>query len=270
MGSGGSFKTLELAGWSERAASYDAFTATLTKQAMPALLDAAHLAFGLDLLDLCCGTGLVSARAEALGTRVVGLDFSSAMIEVARAKGLAARFEVGDAEALPCGDGTFDRVVCNFGLFHLNDPDRAVAEARRVLRPSGRFAWTTWCGPDRSPVFRAVFSAVKEHGSLDVGLPPAPPPFRLADPAEAERTMRAAGFTDVTVVESPAELVWPLASLPEFLGRATVRMAMLLSAQALTVRPRIEAAIQEMLTGYADAGLLRVPMPAVVVAGGLP
>jgi hypothetical protein len=89
----------------------------------------------------------------------------------------------------------------------------------------------------------------------------------LADPAEAERAMRAAGFGDLTIADVPAELRWPLASLPEFLSRATVRMTMLLRAQTPAARERIEAAFVDALASFAEAGHLRVPMPAIVVAG---
>ena len=264
------FKSLELAGWSERADAYDRFTAALTGQVIEPLLDAAGVGSGQDVLDLCCGTGLVTAAALERGARVTAVDFAPSMIEAARRKGLAARFAVGDAEALRLPDASFDRVVCNCGLFHLADPDRAMAEARRVLRPGGRFGWSTWCGPERSPMFRVVLEAVAAAGGADVGLPPAPPPFRLAEPTQAERAMQAAGFARVTTAEVPAVLAWPLASIVDFLDRATVRVAMLLRAQEPAARRRIEELIVGGLAAHAEGGTVQAPMPSLVVVGTLP
>jgi SAM-dependent methyltransferase len=126
------------------------------------------------------------------------------MIAMAKAKGLACQFQVGDAEALPFGDAHFDRVVCNFGLYHLPEPDLAITEAARVLRLEGVYVFTTWCGPEVSPLFRIVGDAIHTHGTMDVGLPPAPPPFRLADRTESTRVMAAGGFGDISFVDVPA------------------------------------------------------------------
>jgi ubiquinone/menaquinone biosynthesis C-methylase UbiE len=78
------------------------------------------------------------------------------MIETAKAKGLAVNFQIGDAEALPFPDRSFNCVICNFGILHLPDPERGIAEAARVLTPGGRYAFGTWCGPDASPFSRQL------------------------------------------------------------------------------------------------------------------
>jgi SAM-dependent methyltransferase len=261
------FKALERQGWSERAAIYDAVSAKITNYGIAPLLDAAAIGPGQKVLDVCCGTGLVAMRALARGAEVVGIDISAEMVAAANAKRLQATFRVGDAEALPFADAAFDRVICNFGLFHCADPDRAIAETARVLRPGGRYAFTTWCGPDVSPLFRAVPAAIAAHGVMDVGLPSGPPPFRLADRAEGARVMTANHFTDVATSDVAAVLACPLASAVEFVEQGTVRTAMVLRAQRVKARERIDADIKERLAAYAIDGMLRLPMPAIVVSG---
>src|SRR5438132_738976 len=126
------FHDFEHAGWERAAEHYaDAF-GDLTKQTASALLDAAGVRAGTTLLDVACGPGFIAGAAAARGARVVGLDFSPAMIASAsRAHGSVA-FQVGDAEALPFDEGSFDAVVMNFGLLHLARPDLAITEGRRV------------------------------------------------------------------------------------------------------------------------------------------
>jgi ubiquinone/menaquinone biosynthesis C-methylase UbiE len=174
------FKSFEQQGWSERAATYDTITSRISNYGNAPLLDAAGIGPGQNVLDVCCGTGLVAIAALERGADVVGVDISEEMVAVANAKRLRAGFRAGDAESLPFPDAAFDRVICNFGLYHLADPDQAIAEAARVLRRGGRYAFTTWCGPDVSPLFRIIPAAIQAHGVVDVGLPPGPPPFRLA------------------------------------------------------------------------------------------
>jgi SAM-dependent methyltransferase len=82
-------------------------------------------------------------------------------------------------------------VVMNFGLLHLGRPERALAEACRVLHEGGRCAFTVWCPPEETAGFGIVLRAVGTHGALDVALPDAPPFFRFSDPAESVRALRA-------------------------------------------------------------------------------
>jgi ubiquinone/menaquinone biosynthesis C-methylase UbiE len=267
MGGAPTFKGVEEAGWNERAITYDNITAIITNYGIEPLLNAAGIARGQKLLDICCGTGLVAKAAVAHGALVTAIDIAEEMITVANAKGMPVDFRVGDAEALAFQDASFDRVICNFGLYHLPDPDKAIAEASRVLKRGGRYAFTTWCGPEVSPLYRIVPEVVRANGNMDVGLPPAPPPFRLAERAESERTMQAAGFTDVVCTDMTAILEWPLARVIEFIEKGTVRASMLLLAQKPEDRQRIDAAIERGLAVYAEGGIVRVPVPAVIVVG---
>lgn len=263
------FKSLERQGWSERAGAYDEYTARITSPGIAPLLAAAGIAAGQRVLDVCCGTGLVAAEAADREASVVGLDISEAMIAAAKAKGLPVEFQAGDAEALPFADASFDRVVCNFGLYHLPEPDRAIAEAARVLKPGGRYAFTTWCGPDTSPLFRIIPEAIQAHGTPDVGLPPAPPPFRLADRAESMRILLDAGFHDIAFADFRSVLQCPMDKVVEFLEQGTVRMTMVLRAQTPEARRRIERNIRDRLSAHAEGQVLSLPMPAIVVAGTL-
>jgi SAM-dependent methyltransferase len=88
------------------------------------------------VLDVGCGDGRLPSLYAA--PRVVCLDGSPAAAAAARARGLEAR--VGDAQALPFEDATFDVVTCSHALYHVADVDRALCEFVRVLRPGGRFA----------------------------------------------------------------------------------------------------------------------------------
>ena len=185
----------------------------------------------------------------------------------ASAKPLKANFRVGDAEALPFPDGAFDRVICNFGLYHLPEPDRAIAEAARVLWRGGRYAFTTWCGPDLLPLFRIIPAAIQAHGVMDVGLPPGPPAYRFADRAESIKAMTAAAFADVVVGDVHSLLDWPLESVIEFIERGTVRVTMLPRAQRPEARARIDTEIKSKLAAHAVGGVVRLAMPAVVVSG---
>jgi ubiquinone/menaquinone biosynthesis methyltransferase len=92
---------------------------------------------GLRALDLACGTGDIAFALATRGADVVGLDITHRMVQLARAKGGAARFVTGDMLALPFGDEAFDLVTTGYGLRNVPDIRRAIAEMRRVLKPGG-------------------------------------------------------------------------------------------------------------------------------------
>jgi SAM-dependent methyltransferase len=105
-------------------------------------LDAVRDAAPATVLEVGCGWGAFAARvAEETSADVVALDLSPRMVELACERGVDAR--VGDVQALPFSDGTFDCVVANWMLYHVPDVDRGLSEIARVLRPGGRLVAAT-------------------------------------------------------------------------------------------------------------------------------
>ena len=183
------FHEFEQTGW-ERAAEFysDAFGG-LTAQTAGPLLDIVGASQATRLLDVASGPGFIAGAGAVRGAAVVDLDFSAAMIAEARRRQPALTFREGDAEALPFDAGRFDAVVMNFGLLHLARPDAELAEAHRVLRAGGRYAFTVWASPAAAVGFGLVLRAVETLGKKDVPLPEGPPFFRFSDAAETRRTL---------------------------------------------------------------------------------
>src|ERR1041384_7032467 len=130
------------------------------------------------------------------------------MIDAARRRYPHVAFREGDAEQLAFDDESFDAVVMNFGMLHLARPERAIAEARRVLVRGGRYAYTVWAAPDQALGFGMVLRAIERFGRTDVALPEGPPFFRFSDAAASRHALEEAGFTDVRIETLP--LVWHL------------------------------------------------------------
>jgi demethylmenaquinone methyltransferase / 2-methoxy-6-polyprenyl-1,4-benzoquinol methylase len=119
--------------------------------------DLAGVSAGSRVLDVATGTGdlalELAGRVGPAGT-VVGVDFSERMLELARAKAgsLPIRFEVGNALALPFGDGEFDAATVGFGARNFADLDRGLEEMARVVRPDGRVVVLEITTPQRPPL----------------------------------------------------------------------------------------------------------------------
>ena len=154
------------------------------------------------------------------------------MVEIAQARVPTGRFRRASAEELPLPDGSFDAVVGNFVLLHLGHPDRAAAEARRVLRRGGRCAFTVW---DSATVNRAlgVFHDAVERAGVKppADVPTGPPMFSLGESGAFEALLRDAGFEAITVAPCTGELrvdpaVWWEATLT-----STPRTGSLISRQ---------------------------------------
>jgi ubiquinone/menaquinone biosynthesis C-methylase UbiE len=187
-------------GWDRAVVAYEAGWRDQLEPAHSLMLGMAGLRPGERVLDVACGTGLVSFRvAETVGREgtVVGTDISGEMVETAQ-RGAAlrdlanARFERADAEALPCPDASFDAAVCALGLMYVPDPVRALCEMRRLLRPGGRAAAAVW-GARRKCGWAEIFPITDARVASDV----CPMFFHLGTRDTLARAFEAAGFVDV-------------------------------------------------------------------------
>jgi len=266
------FRAFERAGWNRQAAGYRALSQDSTRLGLGPVLDAAGVAAGMDVLDAAAGPGYGAALAAGRGARAVGVDFAAAMVEEARRSFPEAEFREGDAEALPFADCGFDAVLCAFGILHFARPDRAVAEAFRVLRPGGRYAFCAWGAPDRVAHFAMFRRAVAAHGDPNAGgIPEGPAMFRFSDPAECRRVLAGAGFRKLRVGEMAIRRRVTPEALVEGLRCATVRSRALLDAQTPEARAAIEADILEQARAAAGAdGVLDLALPAVLASGARP
>lgn len=93
------------------------------------------------VLDVGCGPGEAAERIGASGVEVEALDISERMVALTRARGVSAR--VGDVQALPFEDESFDVALAAWMLYHVPDVGRGIAELARVLRPGGRLVAVT-------------------------------------------------------------------------------------------------------------------------------
>jgi demethylmenaquinone methyltransferase/2-methoxy-6-polyprenyl-1,4-benzoquinol methylase len=117
--------------------------------------DLAELAPGDRALDVACGTGdlaLELARRVGPDGEVVGIDFSSRMLELARRKARSIRFEEGNALALPFADGEFDAATVGFGARNFSSLERGLREMARVVRPGGRVVVLEITEPQHPPL----------------------------------------------------------------------------------------------------------------------
>ena len=155
----------------EQAEAYEAlFVPALFAQWVPPMLDLGSVAQGQRVLDVACGTGVLTrAAADVVGPSgaVVGLDLNPAMLDVATRLRPDVEWREGDAGSLPFGDGWFDAVLCQSALFFFPDVRAAVAEMARVLRPGGALAVQTYAAVAEQPGFGALEAIVAEFAPAD-------------------------------------------------------------------------------------------------------
>lgn len=167
----------------------------------PRVADATEIRLGQRVLDVACGTGVLArellSRVGGAGT-VAGLDPSPGMLEVARQRAPTVEWRQGVAESLPYADDAFDVVACQFGLMFFSERRKALAEAFRVLAPSGRLAVAVWDSLHNIPAYAAEVDLVERIA----GRPAADPlraPFVLGDQRVLASLFEDAGVGPVEI-----------------------------------------------------------------------
>lgn len=202
------FRAQSRKGWGEQAEGWEATRDEMRTNTMPVsawMIDALDPQPGHTLLELAAGpgdTGLLAAELIEPGGTLISSDFSPEMLQVAqrRAEELGARnvrFKQIDADtSIDLQAASIDGVLCRWGYMLMADPDNALRETRRVLRPGGRVALAAWTGPDDNPWSALPGGELTARGLLDPPDPDAPGQYAWAKPGVIGEHLDAAGFTE--------------------------------------------------------------------------
>jgi ubiquinone/menaquinone biosynthesis C-methylase UbiE len=260
-------------GWDLAASDYEALWAEQLAPAQDALLQRAALAPGERVLDVACGTGLVTlAAARRVGAEghALGVDLSERMVDAACNRGQAlgvaqASFRRMDAERLNLPDGDVDVALCALGLMYLPEPEAALRELRRVLRPGGRLVAAVWgerarCG--WAPLFEIVDAEVES----DV----CPLFFRLGQGDMLARLVSDAGFGSIRLQRLGTTLDYADGDAACRAAFAGGPVALAWSRFSAETRARVSRRYLEALDPWRRGDRYRVPAEFVVVAARLP
>ena len=237
------------------------------------LLALAAPTLGEAVLDVACGTGMVSlaaARAVGTGGRELGGDLAEAMVRAAvqRAQGLGlqqVRFERMDAEALALPDAGFDLVLCALGLMYMPDPGAALRGMHRVLRPGGRAVLAVWgerarCG--WAPLFGIVDDEVRSEVC--------PLFFGLGQGDALARACAAAGLEIVAQRRRRDSLDHATGDEACAAAFAGGPVALAWSRFDAATRERVRARYLAAIAPWCEAGAYRIPAEYVLVEARRP
>uniref|UniRef100_Q01W19 Demethylmenaquinone methyltransferase n=1 Tax=Solibacter usitatus (strain Ellin6076) TaxID=234267 RepID=Q01W19_SOLUE len=189
-------------GWDKAAEEYEEYWRRQIEPAQMRLLELAALRPGERVLDIACGTGLITfpaAIAVGMEGLVVGTDISAGMIdrgrEEAAKRGLAnVTFQRVDAEALDFPENSFDAAFCSLGLMYVPEPLKALRQMRNALKPGGRMAASVWGQRERCG-WAGIFPVVDARVKSEV----CPMFFQLGTADNLRAALEMTGFCDIEV-----------------------------------------------------------------------
>jgi SAM-dependent methyltransferase len=196
------------------------------------------------VLDVGCGVGAFLRLVAARGARAFGLDASEALIELARQRVPEAELGVGDMEALPYEDDTFDLVTGFNSFFFATDIVAALREAGRVAKPGAPVVIQVW-GPHERNDLEAMKQVIRPF--MPPRPPDAPPELDYSKPGVLEELASQAGLTPETAFDT----TWPFEYRDgDTLGRAMVAVAGIAVLVGPEREQELKDAVAKGLAGY--------------------
>jgi ubiquinone/menaquinone biosynthesis C-methylase UbiE len=256
-------------GWDRAAADYEPLWQAQLANAQTKLLQCVSLGPGERVLDVACGTGLVTfCAAKTVGPagRVVGIDLSGRMIDAAQQRAqektiLNTSFVRMDAERLDLSDASFDVALCALGLMYMPDPEQALREIHRVLRPGGRLGLAVWgerclCG------WAALFPIVDAEVASEV----CPLFFRLGQKDMLARLCADANFD--AIEQHRVAATWAYADADEACCAAFVGgpVALAWSRFGADVQARVRARYMNAIDSWRHGDGYEIPGEFVIVS----
>jgi SAM-dependent methyltransferase len=217
---------------------------------------------GDTVLELAAGladTGLMAARLVGRSGRVIVTDFAPEMVAVARRRAEElgvqnAEFRTLDAERMDLETDSVDGVLCRWAYMQMIDPAKAFAETRRVLRPSGRLAFSVWAARECNPTLSLAGNVLVELGHTPPPDPEEPGAFFMADPGRIRKIVVGAGFDEPEIEE--VSFPWRFVNqdaywryLTETAASASRVLRALSPEPQNTVRERVHEAARPYLSG---------------------
>ncbi|MFD4440656.1 class I SAM-dependent methyltransferase [Nocardia sp. NPDC058519] len=239
--------------WDLVAEGYAATGATVLAPFAAHALEYVTISSESKIVDVAAGTGLLSVAAAELGAEVQAIDLSASMIDhlvAAAADHPAITARVGDGQALPYDDNSFDAAFSLFGLMFFPDRPKGFAELHRVLRPGGTAVVAAWASAAESSLMRALFGALV--AADPTAALPQPNPRSLENPRVFDAEMRAAGLLDVRIQQHTVEVQYPDATaLWESLTRSSANLAVVRDEVGEEEwQRRTEAAVDHLTVTY--------------------
>jgi ubiquinone/menaquinone biosynthesis C-methylase UbiE len=221
------------------------------------LIERVGLQPGERVLDVACGTGIVSrlaARRVGHFGNVTGVDVNPDMLEVARKVSAyfdpAIEFVEGTAEDIALPSSHFDAVLCQQALMFFSDRKKALKEMHRVLKPNGRIALNVWRSEQFNPVYRDLIVALEKHVGADVAAVMRSP-FIIKSVGEMRSLFEQAAFRDVRVVIRVGTVRFP--SVSELVRQEIESMPVAsLQAKMSDVREPLTREMSDLLESYVD------------------
>jgi len=256
--------------------TWKAKSAAMGQPVTEALVEYAQPRVGMHVIDLASGTG---EPAITLATRVgpqghvTAIDLSADLLEIAgkraQSRGLTNfSTQKTDAHALPFADNSFDLGTSRFGVMFFRDPETALGELRRILRPGVRACFLAWGSFDQ-PYWSSTIGVV--HRLVGGPLLPAdvPNPFRFASSGSLSDVLRTAGFHSVE--EQTRNLPWTWPGSPEevweLMKAITVPFRPVLDRVPPDDRHRIDAEVCREVARYSDGENIAFGASVVLASG---